>query len=200
MIAWLKGTLRSKAADRVVLDVGGVGYEVLIPFSTYYDLGNPGDLVDLHIYTHVREDALLLYGFLTSLEKRVFTMLIQVSGVGPRLAVTALSGLPVDELIRAVSQADILRLSSVPGIGKKTAERIILELKDKARTLAASEELPESAAMPSPVHEDVVSALVNLGYARNIAERAVGRVLGQGQGDAHPFEDLLRKSLKQISG
>jgi len=198
MIAWLKGTLRSKAADRVVLDVGGVGYEVLIPFSTYYDLGNPGEIVDLHIYTHVREDALLLYGFLTALEKRAFTLLIQVSGVGPRLAVTALSGLPVDELIRAVSQSDILRLSSVPGIGKKTAERIILELKDKARNLASSEELPESATMPSPVHDDVVSALVNLGYARNVAEKAVGRVLGQG--DSGRFEDLLRKSLKQISG
>ncbi len=198
MIAWLKGTLRNKAADRVVVDVGGVGYEVLIPFSTYYDLGDPGDLIDLHIYTHVREDVLLLYGFLTSLEKRVFTLLIQVSGVGPRLAVTALSGLPVDELIRAVSQGDIVRLSSIPGIGKKTAERIILELKEKARKLASAEELPESAALPSPVNEDVVSALVNLGYARNVAEKAVGRVLGQG--DTRRFEDLLRKSLKQISG
>ncbi len=198
MIAWLKGTLRSKAADRIVVDVGGVGYEVLIPFSTYYDLGDPGELVDLHIYTHVREDALLLYGFLTSLEKRVFTLLIQVSGVGPRLAVTALSGLPVDELIRAVSQGDIVRLSSIPGIGKKTAERIVLELKEKARTLASAEQLPESATLTSPVQEDVVSALVNLGYARNVAEKAVGRVLGQT--DTRRFEDLLRKSLKQISG
>jgi holliday junction DNA helicase RuvA len=199
MIAWLKGTVQSKSADRLVLEVAGVGYEVLIPFSTYYELGSVGASVSLHIYTHVREDALSLYGFLTTLEKRLFTMLIQVSGVGPRLAVTILSGLPVEELMRAVAEGDIVRLSRVPGIGKKTAERLVLELKDKLKPLQV--EAGRDAAVPSvvsSVQSDVVSALVNLGYARPIAERAVVQTARDLPGSR--FEELLRKSLKRISG
>jgi len=199
MIAWLNGTLFSKAADRIVVDVAGVGYEVIIPFSTYYDLGEVGSSVGLHIHTHVREDALSLYGFLTTLEKRLFTMLIQVSGVGPRLAIAALSGLPGEELIRALAGGDVLRLSSIPGIGKKTAERLVLELKDKVRGVMA--ESGKGAELPAPassVQSDVVSALVNLGYSRPVAEKAVAQVVREVQGGR--FEDLLRRSLRRISG
>jgi len=199
MIAWLKGTLFNKAADRIVLEIAGVGYEVIIPFSTYYDLGDVGSTVGLHVHTHVREDTLSLYGFLTTLEKRLFTMLIQVSGVGPRLAIAALSGLPGEELIRALAGGDVVRLSSIPGIGKKTAERLVLELKDKVRTVMA--ELGKEAEMPAAVstmQSDVVSALVNLGYGRPVAEKAVSQVMKEVQGGR--FEDLLRRSLKRISG
>jgi len=199
MIAWLKGTLFSKTADRIVVDIGGVGYDVIIPFSTYYDLGDVGSTVGLHIYTHVREDTLSLYGFLTTLEKRLFTMLIQVSGVGPRLAIAALSGLPGEELIRALAGGDVVRLSSIPGIGKKTAERLVLELKDKVRTVMA--ESGKGLEIPAPVstvQSDVVSALVNLGYGRPVAEKAVSQVVKEVQGGR--FEDLLRRSLRRISG
>ncbi|RPI27512.1 MAG: Holliday junction branch migration protein RuvA [Acidobacteria bacterium] len=199
MIAWLKGTLFSKTTDRVVVEVGGVGYEVLIPFSTYYDLGDVGSCAGLHIHTHVREDTLSLYGFLTTLEKRLFTLLIQVSGVGPRLAIAALSGLPGEELIRAIVMGDVVRLSSIPGIGKKTAERLVLELKDKLRTVMA--EPGREIEMPSPasaVQSDVISALVNLGYGRPVAEKAVAHVIKEVPGGR--FEDLLRRSLRRISG
>lgn len=199
MIAWLKGTLFSKAADRIVVEIAGVGYEIIIPFSTYYDLGDVGSSVGLHIHTHVREDALSLYGFLTPLEKRLFTMLIQVSGVGPRLAIAALSGLPGQELIRALAGGDIARLSSIPGIGRKTAERLVLELKDKVRT--AMTEAGKEAELPAAVstaQSDVVSALVNLGYGRPVAEKAVAQVVKEAQGAR--FEDLLRRSLRRISG
>ncbi len=199
MIAWLKGTLFSKAADRIVLDIAGVGYEVIIPFSTYYDLGDVGSSVGLHVYTHVREDTLSLYGFLTTLEKRLFTMLIQVSGVGPRLAIAALSGLPGEELIRALAGGDVVRLSSIPGIGKKTAERLVLELKDKVRTvIVESGKGAELPALVSTMQSDVVSALVNLGYGRPVAEKAVSQVMKEVQGGR--FEDLLRRSLRRISG
>lgn len=199
MIAWIQGALLSKAADRVVVNVDGVGYEVNIPFSTYYELGEIGQRVTLHVYTHVREDTLSLYGFLTPLEKRLFILLLTVSGVGPRLAIAVLSGLPVEELMRAVSEADIVRLSSVPGIGKKTAERLALELRDKVRPILA--ELGKGAEGPvvvSSVQSDVVSALVNLGYGRPVAEKAVSLVTKDAP-EAR-FEDLLRRSLKRISG
>jgi Holliday junction DNA helicase RuvA len=199
MIAWIQGVLLSKAADRVVVNVEGLGYEVNIPFSTYYELGEIGQRVSLHVYTHVREDTLSLYGFQTPLEKRLFILLLGVSGVGPRLAIAVLSGLPVEELMRAVSEADIVRLSSVPGVGKKTAERLALELREKVRPLLA--ELGKGAEGPTvatSVHSDVVSALVNLGYARPVAEKAVGVVakeVPEGR-----FEEVLRRSLKRISG
>jgi holliday junction DNA helicase RuvA len=196
MIAHLTGLLLSKSADRVVLDVNGVGYEVAIPFSTYYDLKAPGERVSLHVHTHVKEDALSLYGFLTLPEKRLFTQLIQVSSIGPKLAVTILSGLPVEELRAAVVRADVPRLSGIPGIGKKTAERIILELKDKISkdAAAASEEM--RSGVPGALQSDVVSALVNLGYARNVAEKAMSQALKEG--DHQRFEDLLKKSLRMI--
>jgi Holliday junction DNA helicase RuvA len=198
MIAWLQGILADKAADRVVVNVNGVGYEVSIPFSTYYELGDVGAAVSLRIYTHVREDALSLFGFLTEKEKRLFTMLIQVAGVGPRLAVATLSGLPADELVKAVCHGDIVRLSSIPGIGKKTAERIVLELRDKLGTAFPEAQTAGGAVPTGGVQGDVVSALVNLGFARNVAEKAVSRVTKEQTVDR--FEELLRKSLRQISG
>lgn len=197
MIALLKGVLAEKASGRVIIDIQGVGYEVLIPLSTYYDVGEVGQSITLRIYTHVAENALALYGFRTVREKALFLQLIQISGIGPRLAITILSGLPVEELMEAITRADIGRLSSVPGVGKKTAERIALELKDKLTRIE-----PEIAGNGHIRHlgkeqKDVVSALINLGYPRNQAEKAVSKC--STDDDFEDFETLLRRSLKEIS-
>ena len=195
MIAHLEGVLTEKSAGRVVVDVRGVGYEVVIPFSTYYELGEIGDTVSLRIYTHVKEDAFQLYGFLTGKEKKLFTQLIQISGIGPKLAVTILSGLPVAEFVEAVTDGDLLKLNGIPGIGKKTAERLVLEMKDKVVELFP--ELEEATASVSgSLQADVVSALVNLGYPKNTAERAVARARKEVETDS--FEALLRGSLRRI--
>ena len=198
MIAQIKGSLIEKSADRLVVSVQGVGYEIFIPFSTYYELGEVGETVSLHIYTHVKEDALSLYGFLTVREKQLFTRLIQISGIGPKLGVAILSGLPAEELIQAVAEGDLVKLNAIPGVGKKSAERIILEMKDKVLPL-----LPEVGQAAGPhrsgsTQSDVVSALVNLGYLRHRAEKAVSRALQDGE--TGRFQDLLKKSLKEISG
>lgn len=198
MIARLKGVLFSKAADRLVVDVQGVGYEVLIPFSTYYDIGEVGENVDLLIYTYVREDTLSLYGFRTQKEKLLFLQLIQISGIGPRLGIAILSGLPVDELIAAVSTADIARISSIPGVGKKTAGRIALELKDRVSSIAPDVQPEIQPGITRSTQRDVISALVNLGYPRNRAEQVVSKVLREGEIDR--FETLLKKSLQELSG
>jgi len=198
MIARLKGVLSSKSADRLIVDVQGVGYEVLIPFSTYFELGETGDSIDLLIYTYVREDTLKLYGFRTEKEKQLFLLLIQISGIGPKLGIAILSGLPVDELVAAVSASDIPRLSSIPGVGKKTAERIALELKDRISALFAELSPGAQLGITSSTQRDVISALVNLGYPRNKAETVVSRVLREGEIDR--FETLLRKSLRELSG
>lgn len=198
MIARLRGVLSSKSADRLIVDVHGVGYEVLIPFSTYYELGQEGESVDLLIYTYVREDTLNLYGFRTEKEKQLFLLLIQISGIGPKLGVTILSGLPVDELLAAVSAADSVRLSSIPGVGKKTAQRIALELKDKISSLFSELQPETQLAITSSVQRDVISALVNLGYPKNKAETVVSKVLREGEIDR--FETLLKKSLQELSG
>jgi len=195
MIAQLKGTLAEKSADRIVVDINGVGYEVHIPFSTYYELGELGSTVSLRIYTHVKEDAFVLYGFRTLQEKKLFTRLIQVSGIGPKLGVTILSGLPVEEFVQAVREENAVRLNAVPGVGKKTADRLILELKDKVVELFPEVEVGQSVG-PSALQADVVSALVNLGYPRHTAERAVAKGL---EGDStESFEQLLRQSLRTI--
>ncbi len=196
MIARLQGMLVDKCADRVVLDIQGVGYEVLIPFSTYYELGEVGEVVSLHIYTHVKEEALSLYGFLTTKEKALFTQLIQVSGIGPKLGITILSGLPIGELIKAVSSEDIIRLKAIPGVGKKTAERLLLEIKDKVMALFPEAQEIGEAKTSGKLQRDVVSALVNLGYSKNTAEKAVTQVPKPGETDR--FEDLLRKSLREL--
>lgn len=174
MIALVRGTLAYKSLDHVVIDVGGIGYRLFIPLSTYYALPESGD-VSLHTHTHVREDALLLYGFLSLDEKELFTTLIGISGVGPKLAVNILSHIPAAELRSAICNGDIKRLSGLPGIGKKTAERLVLELKDKL-TLPAGAAAPAvtaaSAAVIDPA-DDVLSALVNLGYKEGQARKVL---------------------------
>ena len=195
MIAQLTGTLVEKDADRVVVDIHGVGYEVSIPFSTYYELGELGDAVTLRIHTHVKEDALSLYGFSAVKEKQLFTRLIQVSGIGPKLGITILSGLPAEELIQAVLGADVVRLNGIPGVGKKTAERIILEMRDKVAGLASAEEEAVAGGASGSLQRDVVSALVNLGYSKPVAEKAVSQVLNEDPTDR--FETLLRRTLRK---
>lgn len=195
VIAWLKGTIIEKQADRVVLNVRDVGYEVHIPFSTYYELGNPGETATLRIHTHVKEDILNLYGFLTPEEKKLFTLLIQISGIGPRLGIAILSGLPPQDFVRAIRSSDLHRLNSIPGVGKKTAERLLLEMRDKLAGWSAAEDEAGAADLSGALQSDVVSALVNLGYARKEAEKRVSRALQET--DTDRFEVLLKKALSQ---
>lgn len=197
MLARLTGTLDEKSAGQLIVDVGGVGYEVFIPFSTYYELGEVGDRVTLQIHTHVKENELSLYGFLTGREKDLFNLLIQISGIGPKLGVIILSGLPADELAEAVLAGDLVRLTSIPGVGKKTAERMVLELKEKLDKLMPDRSSEESGKLPAGVSEDVLSALVNLGYQRRAAEKAVRAAAREGKSD---FEILLRNALSTLSG
>ncbi|MDT7602017.1 MAG: holliday junction helicase RuvA [Acidobacteriota bacterium] len=204
MIAHLSGTLLAKHATSVILDVGGVGYEVTIPVTTFYDLEEPGAQVQLRIYTHVREEALQLYGFRTARERELFTQLISVSGIGPKSAIAMLSGMSADEIITAIRTNNLARLTSIPGLGKKTAERLVIELRDKMTKLS-SPELEEqlaaraSGAAPSDdtLREDSLSALVNLGYQRAAAEKAVTHAMQEG-GDLS-VELLLRRSLRTLS-
>ena len=198
MLARLTGTLNEKSAGQLIVDVGGVGYEVFIPFSTYYELGEVGEKVTLRIYTHVRENELSLYGFLTQREKDLFGLLIQISGIGPKLGVIVLSGLPADELVEAVLAGDLVRLTSIPGVGKKTAERMVLELKEKLDKLIPDRSAEESGRLSGGVSGDVVSALVNLGYQRAGAEKAV-REVSRERADAG-FESVLRGALSHLSG
>jgi Holliday junction DNA helicase RuvA len=197
MIAQLRGRLLRKGTGDIVVDVAGVGYRVTIPLSTFYRLGEPGAEVELRIHTHVREDALQLFGFLGADEQSLFELLIGVAGVGPKLAVNVLSGIEVPELVQALRASDLARLTRIPGVGKKTAERLVLELREKVQQLAAAE--PEAAPTPSgAVKEDLVSVLANLGYSRPEAEKAVERSLADGGSDR--FEDQLRRSLRLLSG
>lgn len=197
MIGHLRGTLIDKRPTQILLDVGGVGYTVNIPLSTFYSLGDLRSEVSLLTYTHVREDALALYGFLTAREKHFFEMLISASGVGPSLAVKILSGMSVDELIPAIRRGDLPQLTRIPGVGKKTAERIVVELRDKLAAMAPHEE-HEKPASRSQLEADVISALENLGYDRRNAERALEAARKGGAGKH--FEDLLKESLQQLSG
>lgn len=198
MIAHLKGRLLEKSADRLVVEVNNVGYEVLIPFSTYYELGEIGDSVSLRIYTHVKEDSLSLYGFLTNKEKKLFTQLIQVSGIGPKLSITILSGLPVNEFAQALMDNDVVKLHGIPGVGKKTAERLVLEMKDKVLDWLPELEDGLVSGGLGIARMDVVSALVNLGYPKNTAERAVAKA--REDGDEQTFEELLKRSLGKMKG
>ncbi len=198
MIAQVRGHLVRKEPQEAVVDVGGVGYRVAIPLSTYYRIGDPGGEVTLLIHTHVREDALALFGFLTAAEQALFERLIAVSGVGPKLALSILSGIEAPVLVAALRGGDVVRLTRIPGVGKKTAERLVLELKDKVQGLAATEDEAPSAPPVSSSKEDLVSALVHLGYSRPEAERGVERALKEhGEGR---FEDLLRRTLRVLSG
>ncbi|MFY9822804.1 MAG: Holliday junction branch migration protein RuvA [Thermoanaerobaculia bacterium] len=196
MIGFLHGQLLKATPERLLLDVQGVGYEVHVPLSTWYEIEKRRDEpVRLFIHTHLREDGIALFGFWTEREKLLFERLIAVSGIGPRLARVVLSGMAPDDLLGAIAAGDIGRLSTIPGVGKKTAERMVLELKDKMRELAA--ELPETAAAAPGADQDVVSALVNLGYKSSLAERAVGEVRRERPDAA--FNELLRASLNRLS-
>lgn len=198
MIGYLQGSLLKATPERLLLDVQGVGYEVHVPLSTWYEIEKRGGAgagkVALFIHTQVREDEIALFGFWTEREKALFEKLIAVGGIGPRLARVILSGMAPDDLLGAIAAGDLARLSTIPGIGKKTAERMVLELKDKMRELAA--ELPERSAAP-PAGQDVVSALVNLGYKAVQAERAVAEAHREKPDAA--FHDLLRASLHRLS-
>ncbi len=199
MIAHLRGTILEKHPNQVILDAGGVGYEVQIPISTFTALPEQGGVGALRIYTHVREDAFLLFGFATQEEKAVFERLISVSGIGPKLAITVLSGLPTAELIAAIRGNDLAKLVRIPGVGKKTAERIVLELKDKLQAVdAGGKSVPvmESGASYSTLERDVLSALQNLGCSRPAAEEALRKVLEKGT--PAEFEPLFRAALAAV--
>ena len=197
MIAFLRGRVLDKHPNRIVIDVNGVGYELYVPLSTYYDVGEAGTEIALRVHTHVREDALQLYGFLTTLEQQLFERLIAISGIGPKLAVAVLSGIDSDELVTSIQRADVARLTRIPGIGKKTAERIVLELKDRLADVARPA-AGDGAERPQVDHarEDLVSALENLGYHRPLAEKAVDAVRTR-DGSA-PFEDALKGALREL--
>jgi Holliday junction DNA helicase RuvA len=200
MIALLRGLLLDKQPNRVIVNVAGVGYDVHVPLSTFYELGEVGTDTTLRIYTHVREEAFQLYGFLTELERQLFEQLISVSGIGPKVAIAVLSGMETRELVSAVERADVVRLTRIPGVGKKTAERIVLELKDRLTRLAvpASEQSTPAGSAGDKLRGDLLSALQNLGYHRAQAERAIDAVLAA---DAESgFEQALRGALRELVG
>jgi Holliday junction DNA helicase RuvA len=201
MIGHLRGQLLSKKPNIAILDVQGVGYEVHIPLTSFYELPNEGDEVALKIYTHVREDALILFGFRSQREKDFFLKLISISGIGPKLAISILSGAQVEELAQAIAGENISRLTAIPGIGRKTAERLALELKNQVGPFLVSEqtESPREVAKMSMLEEDVLSALVNLGYPKASAEKALASAL-RSQECERTFEDVLRNTLKRLAG
>lgn len=198
MIAFLRGRVLEKQPSRVIVDVGGVGYDVSVPLSTFYTAGEPGSDIALRIHTHVREDQLALYGFATPLELTVFERLIGVSGIGPRLALAVLSGMEPRELTAAIERSDLAKLTRIPGVGKKTAERIVVELRDRLPKALASAGTTAPAPAPADVRrDDLASALVNLGYDRRAIDRVLDAVLGD-QPEAS-FEQHLRSALKALS-
>ncbi len=202
MIAYLSGKLLEKDANLVIIDVGGVGYEVSIPLSTFYELGEIGADVTLRVQTIVREDAFQLFGFKTLREKELFLLLVSVSGIGPKSAITALSGMSADEIISAIRQNNLARLNSIPGVGKKTAERIVIELRDKITKLSviAGEEMKsEGTPMSSgdAVRDDAISALTNLGYNSAAAEKALNQAVQEGT--ELSVQKLLRRSLQLLA-
>jgi Holliday junction DNA helicase RuvA len=193
MIGRISGTLAHKAPGEITVDVGGVGYQIFIPLSVFYRLPDLGEKVSLHIHTHLREDALQLFGFLEPEEKQVFLLLNSVAGIGPKLAVTVLSGIPADDLAKALREGDQARLISIPGVGKKLAERMIVELRDKVLSLPAQE---VSLGDGSQLTRDAVSALVNLGYRRPEAENSV-REIAKKEGGT--LADVLKEALRRLS-
>src|SRR5215467_3304774 len=205
MIAHLNGRLLSKEPNSVIVDVAGVGYEVIIPLSTFYELEETGARVQLRIYTHVREDALQLYGFKTPRERELFLRLISVSGIGPKLGITLLSGMSADEMIASIRTNNLARLTLIPGIGRKTAERLVVELREKVASLSTAqleEELTAKAAASGEptqdsVRSDALSALLNLGYQRSSAEKAIDSALAEG-GDV-TVESVPRRVLRKLA-
>ena len=198
MIAFLRGRILDKQPNLLIVDVQGVGYHVNVPLSTFYEVGDIGADVSLRIYTHVREDALQLYGFLTALEQQIFERLIAISGIGPKLAVAVLSGIEPGELVASIHRGDIARLTAIPGVGRKTAERMVLELKDRLAQLTVSAGAP-IAISDSPgerLRADLLSALQNLGYHRPLAEKAVDATLSSAS--APNFEQALKAALREL--
>jgi len=195
MIALLTGRLAHKSPDAIILDVNGVGYRVQIPFSTYYELPEEGKTVSLSIYTHVKEDAISLFGFRTVVEKEFFQLLISVSGIGPKMARDILSNIQPEELAAAIVQGNLVRLSAIPGIGKKTAERLVLELKEKVRKMDVAPPARETAPSEAPpeVADDVASALVNLGYKEAVVRKVLAEMTIE---PGASTETVLRQALK----
>jgi len=201
VIAHLRGSILEKHPNRIVIDVNGVGYDIFVPLSTFYGLGDAGAAIALRIHTHVREDAIVLFGFATLLEQELFERLIGVSGIGPKVALAVLSGIEPQDLIRAIERGDLARLTAIPGVGKKTSERIVLELKDRlprahAVVPAAGSSAPEAPAL----RDDVISALVNLGYHRPLAEKAAeAAVTIVGSSSDASFERVLKQALREVA-
>jgi Holliday junction DNA helicase RuvA len=195
VIARLTGRILEKHPNRIVVDVGGVGYDVIVPLSTFYGLGEAGAAVALRVHTHVREDVIALYGFATALEQDLFERLISISGIGPKLALSVLSGIDPPELVRAVRSQDVARLTRIPGVGKKTAERIGLELKDRLPQTLAAADAGEPAG--GAVRDDLLSALMNLGYNRPVVEKTVDAAMKKTPDEG--FEQLLRDILRGMT-
>jgi holliday junction DNA helicase RuvA len=193
MIAHLRGRLLAKHPNQAIVEAGGVGYDVNISVPTFSELPLLGSDVALHIHTHVREDSIALFGFLRPTEKQLFERLLMVTGIGPKLAITILSGMSADEMVSAIRGNDVVRLTRIPGIGKKTAERMVLELRDKLEGFG----VPPAARPPSRTEEDVLSALVNLGYPRSAAQGALAMALRDGTNNS--FENLFRESMAVLS-
>ncbi len=200
MIAHIQGRLYFKSPEHLIIDVEGIGYQVHVPLTTFYELPDVGNTVALHIHTHVREDVLQLYGFQAQEEKALFIRLIGVAGIGPRLAVNILSGISPAELAESLLQGDLARLISIPGVGRKTAERIMVEMRDKLPALAADRDIALSVknAAAEAVIEDAISALVNLGYKKGLAQRAVDQAQQRLQGEM-TLERLLKESLRALA-
>lgn len=205
MIAHLSGTLLSKQPNSVIVDVGGVGYELIIPVSTFYELEDVGTNTQLRVYTHVREEALQLYGFKTARERELFLQIISVTGIGPKIAITLLSGMNANEIIASIRTNNLARLTSIPGVGRKTAERLVVELRDKITALSSPALEEEFAAeggqgpgsSPDAMRDDALSALLNLGYQKTSAEKAIKAAIDEG-GDLS-VELILRRGLRSLS-
>jgi Holliday junction DNA helicase RuvA len=196
VIAHLRGRIFEKHPNRILVDVNGVGYDVAVPLSTFYGLGDAGDEIALRIHTHVREDALALFGFATRLEQELFERLIGVSGIGPKLALAVLSGIEPEDLVGAIHRSDLGRLTAIPGVGKKTAERLVVELKDRLPRIDHVPPTESARAEPSALRDDVLSALLNLGYHRPLAEKAVEAAIKAKTTD---FEQTLRQALRELA-
>ncbi len=201
MIARISGILIQKSVTHCVVDVHGTGYRIIVPLSTFYELPKEDQPVVLHVHTHVREDAISLYGFHTREEREVFQMMISVSGIGPKLAVNILSGIAAGELVRAVTEEDLKRLTGIPGVGKKTAERMILELKDKAAKLGRDDVTVCTVAVKTAdqVKEDALSALVNLGYKGSAVKDVVDRIM-RAAPETPSLDQLLKQALRTLAG
>jgi Holliday junction DNA helicase RuvA len=201
MIARLSGTLIEKSITQCVIDVCGVGYRVVVPLTTFYELPEVGQPVVIHIHTHVREDAFNLYGFHSMEDRAVFQLMITVSGIGPKLAINILSGIAAGELIRAVTTHDLKRLTGIPGVGKKTAERMILEMKDKAAKFGAETVPVGMVALRTgdQVKDDTLSALVNLGYKGSVVKEVIDRIVRESK-EIPSLDQLLKQALKTLAG